>query len=89
MLVSVEQGQLVDEDRAERPAGGVGEPLRRYACVSVMINPDRPSLELLVEVLDGPAPQLVEYSPDLHPVVSVRVLAVPRCDQYPPIPLAL
>src|SRR3712207_6400845 len=72
VLVTVPQGQLVDEHGAERPALGVEEPFGRHLSVAI-----EDALELLVQIFDGSRAQLVKDATYVHSIIGVRVGAAP------------
>ncbi len=72
MLEAVEQGQLVEEDRARREPPGADEAAGGDRAVGV-----EDALELTVEGLDGRRAERVEDPADLDAVIGMRVGAAP------------
>ena len=77
--MAVPEGKLVDEDRAEGEAAGVGQALGRHRPAHV-----EDLLELAVEVLDTHGAKLMEDAPNLGPGVGVRVATVVRHNERAP-----
>jgi hypothetical protein len=71
-LVTVEQRQLVDEDRSKGEARGVEPSRGGHSPVRL-----EEGLEVLVEVLYGYVTQPVQDAPDLRASVGVRVGSSP------------
>src|SRR5207248_2050573 len=68
MLVPVEQRHLIDEDSAQGKALSVAEPFGGNRAVD-----SEDAFEMLVEVLHGQGPQLVEDPANLDPAVCVGI----------------
>src|SRR5512135_2020293 len=66
--MTIQQSYLIDEYRAECPAPRRHQAARRYLGM-----PAKDALEMLIEVLDRYATQLVEDAPYLYPGVVVRI----------------
>src|SRR5918911_4825986 len=77
MFMPVPQRQLVDEDRPQREAPGVGQAFRRYLPV-----PIEDPFELFIEILTRSRAQLMEDPPHFDPTLRVRRAPVPRRDQF-------
>ena len=70
VLEAVEQGLVIEKDRAECEALGAEEATGRDRAVGV-----EDALELAVELLDGERAQLVKGATDLNAVIGMGVAA--------------
>ena len=70
------QRQLGDEDRPQGEAPRIGPPFRRRVPM-----PIEDPFELIVDVFDGPRPQLVKDAPDLDAPLRVRLTPIARRHQ--------